>query len=199
MDYRLQMTRRTPGKLTVMIRLSGALILCSMLFNACGIFSSKAGSSDSGVITQSGKPGVPAYNYTVKPPKHWSVYDTAMQGLKVRFIIPPAFASGDHPVVNILIAFMDNRELEDFTTRNMHYLERNMEGVVLQEKGNMHIGGKSAKWFTYTKVQDGMTRDMINYIIPVNGFAYMITCGTKKGSMDKYRKTFDKMARSFKI
>jgi hypothetical protein len=41
-------------------------------------------------------------------------------------------------------------------------------------------------------------RDMINYIIPYHGFAYMITAGSNAGSMYKYRTTFDNIAKSFR-
>ena len=86
----------------------------------------------------------------------------------------------------------------DFTTRNMNNLKANMEGITLLERDTINISTISAQWFTYTKEQNGIVRDMINYIIPVGGFAYMITCGTNKGSMQKYRSIFDQIARSFK-
>ena len=65
------------------------------------------------------------------------------------------------------------------------------------DKGSLDVSAISARWFRYTKQQNGMTRDMIIYTIPLNGFAYMITCGTNlRVYMGKYRASFDEIARS---
>ena len=126
------------------------------------------------------------------------MYDTVMEGLKVRLIKGPESMAADNPFVNVVVVSMEGRRIDDFTQRNIDYLMRNRKGIAFLEKGEIDISAISARWFTYTKTQDGVTRDMINYIIPVKGFAYMITCGINAGRMDKYRSTFDKIARSFK-
>jgi len=93
---------------------------------------------------------------------------------------------------------MEGKEIDDFTTTNMNYLKANMPEIALQDRGSINVSAINARWFTYTKEQNGVLRDMINYIIPVREFAYMITCGTNKGSMIKYRAIFDQIAQSFK-
>jgi len=98
---------------------------------------------------------------------------------------------------NILIASMEGRNIDEFTTRNMNYLRLNMPGTTILDRGNIETTFKG-QWFTYTKTQNGMIRDMINYIIPINGYAYMITCGSNKGTMERYRVIFDKIAKSLK-
>ena len=118
--------------------------------------------------------------------------------MRIRFLISPKSLSADYPAANILIASMEGRNIYDFTTRNMNYLKSNMPGTIILERGNMDSTVSNGQWFTYTKEQNGIVRDMINYIIPQNGFAYMITCGSNKGSINKYRATFDKIAKSLK-
>jgi len=152
------------------------LVLCLIILNSC----------------------VPNYNYRVEPPTDWTMYDTVMQGLKVRILKAPKSLAADNPIVNIIIKSMGNSDIDNFTIDNMDYLKSNMGSVVLLEKGNIDISTINARWFTYTKEHNGIIREMINYIIPVKGSAYMITCGTNKGSMSKYRLTFDKIAQSFK-
>lgn len=113
-------------------------------------------------------------------------------------MLAPDSLDYERPRVNILISSMEGREIDNFTARNMNSLKENMQGIILLEKDTINISSISARWFTYTKEQNGVVRDMINYIIPVRGFAYMITCGTNKGSMKKYRLIFDQIARSFR-
>lgn len=140
----------------------------------------------------------PNFNYSIIPPAGWTMYDTTMQGLKMRLIYAPDSLAADAPLVNVIVASMDGRRVDDFTHRNMAYLQENRAGIIILEKGSIDVSGIDARWFTYTKEQDGIVRDMINYIIPLKGFAYMITCGTKAGTMPAYRRTFDEIAMSFK-
>ena len=141
----------------------------------------------------------PNLNYIIELPKDWSIRDTIIQdGMIIRFLLSPLSLRADYPAGNVLIASMEGQNINDFTTQNINYLKSNMAGIIILERGNMDSSEYNGQWFTYTKDQNGQVRDMINYIIPIKGFAYMITCGTNKGSMDRYRKTFDKIAKSFK-
>ncbi len=142
----------------------------------------------------------PNFNYLVEAPEGWTIYDTTMQGgLKVRLLFSPKILQADFPTGNILITWMDGNNIEAFTNNNMKYLKANMPSVIIVNKGNIDSTEYGGQWYTYTKEQNGIVRDMINYIIPFDGFAYMITCGCNTGSMEKYRATFDKIAKSFKI
>ena len=119
-------------------------------------------------------------------------------GMLIRFLLPPAELHTDYPTGNILVANMEERNIDDFTSSNINYLEANMPGVTILDKGVFNAAGAQGRWFTYTKVQNGIKRDMINYIIPSNGFAYMVTFGSNQGSFNKYRRLFDDIARSVK-
>lgn len=179
-------------------KISFILVTCIILLSSCKNQTSKETQVNPGESKQTVKPAEPNFNYTVEPPQNWTLYDTVIQGLKIRFVYPPASLSEDNPMVNIIITHMEGRNIDDFTFRNMDYLKGNLPGTVLLERGNIDTTKNAGQWFTYIKEQNGITRDMINYIIPLNGFAYMITCGTNKGTMAKYRLTFDRVAKSFK-
>ncbi len=140
----------------------------------------------------------PNFNYIVKAPKEWTIRDTAIQGLKIRLLVSPKYLQADFPAGNVIITWMDGQNIADFTVQNINYLKANMPSVIIFEKGNIDSTAYGGQWFTYTKEQNGVVREMINYIIPLNGFAYMITCGCNKGSIKKYRAIFDKIAKSFK-
>jgi hypothetical protein len=141
----------------------------------------------------------PNFNYIIEAPGDWTIRDTIMlDGLRVRLLLSPKSLSADNPVSNVLISKMNGRSINDYVTRNMNYLRKNMPGVIILERGSIDSTTYNGQWFTYSREENGIVRDMINYIIPLNGFAYSITCGSNKGSINKYRATFDKIARSFR-
>ena len=180
-------------------RLFSIFILSLFVFNSCQSQTTSKQNIDTTQSTQTTTKQQPNYNYTVDVPDDWTIRDTTMpDGLRVRFLLPPQSLKTDYPSGNVLITIMEGQDINNFTTNNINYLKANMSGIEILERGNIDSTIYNGQWYTYTKDQNGIVRDMINYIIPLNGFAYMITCGAKKGSMTKYRETFDKIAKSFK-
>ena len=141
----------------------------------------------------------PNFKFRVKPPPGWTMSETVMQNLKVRLLLAPDSLAKEGARVNIIVVSMNGRHIDDFTVRNMDYLKTSSDSVVLMERGSIHISSNTVPWFTYTKIQNGIKRELINYIIPYKGFAYMITCGTNEGYINKYRPIFDEVAKSFRI
>jgi hypothetical protein len=143
--------------------------------------------------------GKPHFDYTFEIPEGWTTRDTVMKdGMKIRLISAPQSLAADNPSGNVLIASMNGDNIDDFTTKNINYLEKNMAGVTILTRGNIDSSVYQGKWFRYIKEHNGTVRDMISYLVPVKGFAYIITCGSNKGSFDTYRPVFDKIAWSFK-
>jgi hypothetical protein len=140
----------------------------------------------------------PNFNFTVVLPDGWASSDTTMEGTRFRFIYAPASFEKEDPSVNILVAQMEGKEVDVFMGNNIDYLKKNMEGITILDKGTLDVSGISARWFTYDKVQNGVKREVVNYIIPLRGYAYMITAGTATGYRQQLRPVFDGIARSFK-
>jgi len=179
-------------------RLFLILVLSVLILSSCQSQTTNKQRVDTTQSIQVGTNQGPNFNYVIEVPEQWTIRDTIMQDMRIRFLLPPPSLNADYPAGNVIIASMEGRNINDFTTRNMSYLKLNMPGIIILDRGNMDSSIYNGQWFTYTKEQNGIVREMINYIIPLNGFAYMITCGTMKGSMNKYRATFDKIARSLK-
>jgi hypothetical protein len=174
-------------------------IISMFFFGSCQSQTKTTEISDTSQTLQIETKQEPNFNYYIEIPETWTMRDTVLQGgLKVRFLLPPEILKADYPAANILVTIMNGQKINDFTTNNIDYLKANMQGIIILERGKMDSSMYNGQWYTYTKEQNGIVRDMINYIIPINGFAYMITCGTRKGSMNKYRASFDKIAQSFK-
>jgi PsbP-like protein len=201
------LARKSTGHFTGSIQINNLSMTCSFFSSliislslCCSCKSQPGAKKDSGAIQSKAAESnlVPDFNYTIKAPENWTVRDTMMEGLRVRLLLPPKSLRVDYPTGNILIATMQGQEIGDFLSNNINNLKSNMQGITILEKGNIDSTQYNGRWFTYTKEQNGIVRDMIFYAIPLNGFAYMITCGTNTGSMNKYRDIFDKIARSFK-
>jgi hypothetical protein len=178
-------------------RISTTLILFLFLFSSCQSKATKQQQVDTASNQVAGY-REPNYNYVIEVPKEWTIRDTIMNGIKIRFLLSPQSLNVDHPIGNVIISSMEGRNIDEFTTRNMEYLKLNLPGTTILKRGEYKSSTYKGQWFTYTKVQNGVVRDMINYIIPLKGYAYMITCGSNKGSIEKYRAIFDKIAESFK-
>lgn len=143
---------------------------------------------------------LPNFNYSVKLPENWITVDTVMgDGLRIKFLIAPQILDSDLPRGNVLISFMNGDNLNYFTTKNIENLKSTTAGIVILERGNLDSCLYGCEWFTYTKEQNGKIREMINYIIPYRGYAYMITCGVNRGVISKYRLIFDQIAQSIKV
>lgn len=187
--------------LNMTVRLYRVFLFLVLIFTSCKSQTTvKQNTDTSNSVSDNLSIHEPNFNYKVEVPKDWTVYDTLMQGgLKIRLIFSSKKSQADFPAGNILISWMDGNNIEDFRENNIKYLKANSPDITILNKGNIESTEYGGQWFTYTKIQDGVVRDMVNYIIPFDGFAYMITCGCNKGTMYKYRTTFDKIARSFKF
>lgn len=133
--------------------------------------------------------GQPDFNFIVRVSKGWMMYGTVLQGLRVRILNNnPRLHTRESALVNIIIVSMEGKRIDTFVKENSEYLVEHMEGVDLITQGSIPVSNTNSKWVTYSKEQAGVRRDMINYVIHINGNTYMITCGTKAGTMGKYRR-----------
>lgn len=136
-------------------------------------------------------------DYRIKPPAGWGVDDAVLMDNDVRIITPPLErAGGARPAVNIIVQPL-TKPIDEFTEANIRYLEEHGNNAFKVQQGIVDINGITASWFSYTNDTGLKERECVNYIIPVDGFAYMITCGVSKGYMDAYADTFDAMVQTF--
>lgn len=187
-----------------MLRHFPSIFMCLVISSSCGTnnranITDKSAAEKIGASAATEPAAEPDYNYIIRLGPGWGMFDTVLNDQQLRAILAPAHLDMDKPRGNIVIANMSIPGIDEFTTANENTLKRDMPGVILLKEGKMAIGGIDARWFTYSKTQDGIARDMINYIIPSNGFAYMITFGTNAGTMGKYLPAFDNMVRTFRV
>ena len=136
-------------------------------------------------------------DYSITPPDGWEMYDTVMLEREVRIIQGPDSTMDDaRPFMNVIVQPM-RKSLGQFTQSNMGNLKRDGNKVMIQSTGSVQIKNVVANWFTYTNEHKGVKRECVNYIIPVDGYAYMVTAGVNAGYMDMYAQTFDDVVQTF--
>lgn len=145
-------------------------------------------------------PGINAGSGTfdIRTPDGWNRTDKKVSGVNITFLLAPKTAGAPFQAsINILTQSLEGISFEKFFDGIMSGAEEKMQVV---EKGEKEINGLSSKWVRCSGIASGRQLDAKIYAIPGgNGIAYVITCGTPKGQMEKYHTEFDKAVNSFQV
>lgn len=149
-----------------MLRYIHLIVICLIIFSSCGTNNQantidKFAPAKTKVSASSELPTERDYNYIIRLQQGWTMFDTVIQNLEIRFLMAPSSLIKYGPGGNIIIAAMNKSEINDFTKANINNLEKDQAGITLLKEGKIDIGGIDSRWFTYTKNQQGITRDMI--------------------------------------
>lgn len=136
----------------------------------------------------------PDYNYIIRLPGGWEMFDTVMDRQTYRILWSPE-VSTENINGSIVIVPMDVQDIDWFTHDQKTILKRAQPGIAMPAGGKININGIDARWFTCATG----TKETITYIIPSNGFAYVITCSTDAGRLTKYRPILDNIAQTFRV
>ena len=145
-------------------------------------------------------PGINAGSGTfdITTPDGWKRSDKKMSGVNITFLLAPKIAGAPFQAsINILTQSLAGISFDKFFDGIMSGAKERMQVI---EKGGKDINGLSSKWVRCSGVTSGRQLDAIIYAIPgENEIAYVITCGTPKGQMEKYQTEFDKAINSFQV
>jgi len=143
--------------------------------------------------------GKSTYIFTL--PNGWTTKDTVINGVKFHFLFPPSdVATGANVNVNILNESMHGSSLDVYMQKTEQSMEKYMEGFKKLEEGNIEGGATKGRWMHYVAFQNSTNIECVVYVFPSeDGVAYIMTAGTRKGNLDKFRPTFDAIAKSFKF
>jgi hypothetical protein len=101
--------------------------------------------------------------------------------------------------MNILNESMQNASFDEYKSQTNVNLKKMIPSAEVLNTGDIAAGDLKGAWTHYTMEQNGMKLDLVNYVFPKDGVAYIITATTKEGKMDQYRSTFDGVAKSFRF
>lgn len=89
--------------------------------------------------------------------------------------------------------------LDEFYSENLKNLQKSLIDFKLEGTGDTTLDGQKAKWVLYTHKQGNFVSKVIQYFIMVGDHAYLITCGAEPEAYDKYKSTFEAIAKSFHL
>ena len=138
--------------------------------------------------------------YAVNVPAGWREIDTTIVGVIFHVISAPEDSSDFRVNMAILNSNMRGLSLEDFAKINWSNLQSSTPAFKELGQGDFETDAHvKAKWIQYSNTRDGYNFEHITYIIPIDGIAYILAGVCPLGSLDKYRKDFDAIAKSFHL
>ncbi|MBS1664315.1 MAG: DcrB-related protein [Bacteroidetes bacterium] len=172
-----------------------------LLFTACKDQSKKPSVEE--VLKQAGStPGVNAGtgNFDIEAPAGWSKIDTSFSNLKATLLMAPDTSRTFRANVNVVTESMHGSSMDKYFDDNVTALSSYMPQFSLVGKGEKEVAGLKSKYLHYYgQSPKGLGMEQVLYVISSKGIAYLITCTSKKGELDKDQPSFDQALSSFKL
>jgi hypothetical protein len=137
--------------------------------------------------------------YTVQIPNGWTTKNRLAYGIEYYFLLAPKTADDPNTTINIISEFMQNLSLDDYLAGTIQSIKKSIPSAAVVGQGEIVATGLKGAWYTYNMEVQGIETTIVSYLFPKNGVAYIITAGTQPKDAQKYRKTFDQVAESFKF
>ncbi len=138
-------------------------------------------------------------NFALYVPNGWTTKNETYNGINYYFLVAPKTEADPNTNVNLITEYMQNLNLEVFKEGSIKSLIKAIPSATVLAEGNINANGIEGKWYTYTMAPAGVKASLICYIFPKDGVAYIITAGTQLEDANRYRNTFDKIAKSLKF
>jgi hypothetical protein len=179
-----------------------ALLLSALiLFAACKNQTDKKLSPDEILKKVSSSPGMNAGTggFDINVPSGWLKKDTSLNGIKVTLLSSPAVEGQFNDNINVVSEAMQGYSLDKYIEATIAGMEKYMQGYSVIGKGEKTIDGRPARFIHYLQTPNGLSLEAMVYIVPNNDIAYIITCTSPKGQLDKIIPQFDETMASFKL
>ena len=136
-------------------------------------------------------------NYAFIVPSGWKSLDTIKSGVHLHQLTSPKNEEGDMACFNIINESMSGHSFDEYFSKAIADLNTTMPDLNIIDEGEIDSMGLKKHWMHYTATLNGNKWELVVYIIPKNGVAYVLTGGSKPGTFKRYRSSFDKIAKSF--
>ena len=137
--------------------------------------------------------------FSIDAPTGWQKSDTAVNGIQIIFFLGPTIDNGFRENMNVLSESMQGRSLDSYFYASISSMGNYLQNFSAGAKGELDIDGIHCKWLQYTHQLNGFDIDVIWYVIPKNGIAYLITCSALKGRIEAYRAKFEEAIKTFRL
>jgi hypothetical protein len=138
--------------------------------------------------------------FDITAPEGWEKQDTLYMGNRMVIIFSPIEDATDDFRENLNVLTektgMDPDDYFDLSRKNIQKMLTNAEEL---DNGTTEINGLPGHWLRYNHNYQGYLLEVKAYIVMKNGTAYIITCTSKKGEMDKWSPQFEQAVNSFTL
>jgi len=138
-------------------------------------------------------------DYHLDTPDGWTTEHKTIQGINYYYIIAPNTGEVPSPNINLLTESMEGVTLKEYISKSLSSLEKVLPTSKVIANGDFEANGIQGAWYNYTMEMQGVKADLMAYVIPSNGIAYVITGICPPDKKAKYRPIFDAVAKSFKL
>ncbi|WP_343691601.1 hypothetical protein [Chitinophaga sp.] len=138
-------------------------------------------------------------DFHLDTPEGWTTDRKTVQGIDYYYIIAPNTGEVPGTNINMVSESMQGITLKEYITKSMSTLKRLLPTSEIIANGDIEVNGIQGVWYNYTMEMQGVKADLMAYVLPKDGIAYVITGTCPPGKKGKYRPIFDAVAKSFKL
>ena len=142
----------------------------------------------------------PYSGFDITAPEGWEKKDTIYAGSRTLIIFSPIEGASDDFRENLNVVtektYMEPKDYFDLSRKNMNQMLTNLEEL---DNGTAEINGLPAHWLHYTHDYQGYSLEVKAYVVMRSGMAYIITCTSKKGQMNKWKSEFEQAVNTFTV
>ena len=184
-----------------MKNLSFLLLAGLLTMTACQSNGKKKPSAEELMEKASKNPGANAGSskFEISAPAGWEKKDTLMNGIQITYMLSPMAEGNFRANINIVTQSMGDKTPDSYFDLNLSQMGKYLQNYSAGKNGEKQINGLPAKWMTYSHTMTGNDIEVLAYIVPKDGIAYIISCSAPKGTLNKYQASFDESVGSFKV
>jgi hypothetical protein len=141
-------------------------------------------------------------SYQIDAPDGWEKKENRENGIHSTIIFSPLENAADNfkDNVNVVTEKVPSQyDLDAYVNTSLANIGKYLTAFREINRSETTVNGIPARVINYNHNMQGYTFDVMVYLLLKNNIAYIITCSTKKGDMEKYRTDFQSIANSFKI
>lgn len=138
-------------------------------------------------------------DYHLDTPEGWTTEHKTIQGINYYYLIAPNTGDVPSPNINLLTESMQGVSLKEYIKKSLSSLKQVLPTSEVKANGDIEANGIEGAWYNYTMEMQGVKADLMAYVFPKDGIAYVITGICPPAKAGKYRPIFDSVAKSLKF
>lgn len=138
-------------------------------------------------------------NFHLDTPEGWKSEWRTAQGVDFYYMYSPQTSEVPNPNINIVTESMQGTSLKTYLSHSLSFVAHLYPGAKVVAEGDIEANGVHGGWYNIKMEFQGTKGDLMAYVFPSNGVAYVITALCPPNKKSKYRLIFDKVAKSFKV